>query len=41
MSTDTSEKGLENLIVTAMTGRPWPDTGVADKLEDRYREKVA
>lgn len=30
MSTDTSEKGLENLIVTAMTGRPWPDTGVAD-----------
>jgi len=30
MSTDTSEKGLENLIVTAMTGRPWPDVGVAD-----------
>ena len=30
MSTDTSEKGLENLIVTAMTGRPWPDTGVAN-----------
>jgi type I restriction enzyme R subunit len=30
VSTDTSEKGLENLIVTAMTGRPWPDTGVAD-----------
>lgn len=30
MSTDTSEKGLENLIVTAMTGRPWPDAGVAD-----------
>ncbi len=25
MTTDTSEKGLENLIVTAMTGRPWPD----------------
>jgi type I restriction enzyme R subunit len=24
--TDTSEKGLENIIVTAMTGRPWPDT---------------
>jgi type I restriction enzyme R subunit len=24
MSTDTSEKGLESLIVTAMTGRPWP-----------------
>jgi type I restriction enzyme, R subunit len=30
VSTDTSEKGLESLIVTAMTGRPWPDTGVAD-----------
>jgi type I restriction enzyme, R subunit len=25
VTTDTSEKGLENLIVTAMTGRPWPD----------------
>ena len=25
MTTDSSEKGLENLIVTAMTGRPWPD----------------
>ncbi len=25
MTTDTSEKGLENLIVTAMTGRPWPE----------------
>lgn len=25
MSTDTSEKGLENLIVTAMAGRPWPE----------------
>lgn len=25
MTTDTSEKGLENLIVTAMTGRPWQD----------------
>lgn len=25
MSTDTSEKGLESLIVTAMTGRPWPE----------------
>jgi type I restriction enzyme R subunit len=24
MTTDTSEKGLESLIVTAMTGRPWP-----------------
>lgn len=23
--TDTSEKGLENIIVTAMTGRAWPD----------------
>jgi type I restriction enzyme R subunit len=23
--TDTSERGLENIIVTAMTGRPWPD----------------
>lgn len=22
---DTSEKGLESLIVTAMTGRPWPE----------------
>jgi len=25
MTTDTSEKGLESLIVTAMTGRPWPE----------------
>jgi type I restriction enzyme R subunit len=25
MATDTSEKGLESLIVTAMTGRPWPE----------------
>jgi type I restriction enzyme R subunit len=24
-TTDTSEKGLETIIVTAMTGRPWPD----------------
>jgi type I restriction enzyme R subunit len=24
LPTDTSEKGLESLIVTAMTGRPWP-----------------
>lgn len=23
--TDISEKGLENIIVTSMTGRPWPD----------------
>ena len=23
--TDTSEKGLESIIVTALTGRPWPD----------------
>ncbi len=30
MTTDTSEKGLESLIVTAMTGRPWPYTGMAD-----------
>ena len=30
MTSDTSEKGLESLIVTAMTGRAWPDTGVAD-----------
>lgn len=30
MTTDTSEKGLESLIVTAMTGRPWPDAGVID-----------
>jgi hypothetical protein len=29
--TDTSEKGLENIIVTAMTGRPWPD---AAKVSD-------
>jgi type I restriction enzyme R subunit len=33
MSTDTSEKGLENLIVTAMTGRAWPETAVADTAE--------
>lgn len=25
MTTDTSEKGLESLIVTAMTGQPWPE----------------
>lgn len=25
MSTDTTERGLENLIVTAMTGRAWPE----------------
>ena len=25
MTTDTSERGLESLIVTAMTGRPWPE----------------
>lgn len=25
MTTDTSEKGLESLIVTAMTGRAWPE----------------
>ena len=30
MTTDTSEKGLENLIVTAMTGHAWPDTAVPD-----------
>jgi type I restriction enzyme, R subunit len=29
--TDTNEKGLENIIVTAMTGRPWPD---AAKVSD-------
>ena len=27
MSTDTNEKGLENLIVAAMTGRPASQTG--------------
>ena len=30
MTTDTSEKGLESLIVKAMTGHAWPDVGVAD-----------
>jgi type I restriction enzyme R subunit len=30
MSSDTSEKGLESLIVTAMTGRAWPDAALAD-----------
>lgn len=30
MATDTSEKGLENLIVKAMTGRAWPDTAAPD-----------
>ncbi|OQY72165.1 MAG: DEAD/DEAH box helicase [Rhodocyclaceae bacterium UTPRO2] len=29
MVTDTSEKGLESLIVTAMTGRPWPEAAPA------------
>jgi type I restriction enzyme R subunit len=33
VSTDTSEKGLENLIVTAMTGRAWPEVAVADTAE--------
>jgi type I restriction enzyme R subunit len=31
VTTDTSEKGLENLIVTAMTGRPWPDAPLQGK----------
>ena len=30
MTTDTSEKGLESLIVKAMTGRAWPDEGAPD-----------
>ncbi len=30
MTTDTSEKGLESLIVTAMTGRPWPEEVVEE-----------
>ncbi len=30
MSSDTSEKGLESLIVTAMTGHAWPDAALAD-----------
>lgn len=29
-TTDTSEKGLESLIVTAMTGRAWADAALAD-----------
>ncbi|MDX2134732.1 MAG: type I restriction endonuclease subunit R [Saprospiraceae bacterium] len=29
MKTDISEKGLENIIVTAMTGSPWPEIPVA------------
>ena len=33
MTTDTSEKGLENLIVTAMTGRAWPEAAMTDTAE--------
>jgi len=34
MTTDTSEKGLESLIVTAMTGRPWPEAASGAVLSE-------
>ena len=34
MTTDTSERGLENLIVSAMTGRPWPAPLEATGIDD-------
>ena len=33
-TTDTTEKGLENLIVTAMTGRPTPEPTANDVVRD-------
>ena len=34
MTTDTTEKGLESLIVTAMTGRAWPEPEATDGIAE-------
>jgi len=34
MSSDISEKGLENIIITAMTGKPWPEGTTANMVAE-------